>query len=236
MSRNKDDLVVCGAGCPDTVSDYSWSGNITLTAPAGGGLWFWKIVIKGAVEASGTIGPGDTVGVGPFAPSGVPGGTVPIQVICDEAGRPGHAEATYNARFPACDCEPCELGFHLVMTEGIEICVPNDCAEGTHWDYSTHQCEPDGVGPPGGGDGTCPSGYEWDSLLGSCRVECAAPRHFGYESFACICDSPKIWNSGAGTCDCPEGYHEDTGDCVDASGNCVYPNVWNADLEVCVPT
>lgn len=224
MTRNTDDLVSCIPTCPATTTGYSWSGNLTLDVPDTGNLWFYKIVIKGDIAASGTIGAGDTVGVGPFAFSGVPGGVVPIQAICDEALGPGYKEASYSARFPACECDPCGPLCPAGLHRNAE-CECVECDFGLFWNHATNACEPV--------DDDCADGFIYDELIGGCRENCPEPRFWDYGVGACQCPSPQGWDGDS--CECPSGYSWDGIGCLDSTyGECYYPTNWVVEESICV--
>ena len=66
MTRNRDD-------CYDKTEytavpglalvENSWSGHLTLNAQDDGSLWFYRVTFRGKVIESGTMIPGDNIGI-----------------------------------------------------------------------------------------------------------------------------------------------------------------------------
>lgn len=77
MTRGRDDCYdkteYTATPAAQTLVENSWSGHLTLSAPDDGQLWFYRVTFRGKVIESGTMIPGDNIGIFTDTVSGEPG-------------------------------------------------------------------------------------------------------------------------------------------------------------------
>jgi hypothetical protein len=67
MTRGSDDCYdkteYTATSGGQTLVENSWSGHLTLNAPDDGQLWFYRVTFRGKILESGTMIPGDNIGI-----------------------------------------------------------------------------------------------------------------------------------------------------------------------------